>query len=53
MNKWLNDFPYKEGMDVMLFVLVAAGSLSIAAIAVSFQSFKAGRTNPADTLRIE
>jgi len=53
MNKWLNDFPYKEGMDVMLFALVAAGSLSIAAIAVSFQSFKAGRTNPADTLRIE
>ncbi len=53
MNKWLADFPYKEGIDALLFVLVAIGSLSIAAIAVSFQSFRAGRTNPADTLRTE
>jgi len=53
MNKWLSDFPYKEGINVILFILVAVGSLSIAAIAVSFQSFKAGKTNPADTLRIE
>jgi len=53
LNKWLQDFPYRSGISPILILLVALISLSVAAIAVSFQSFRAGRTNPADTLRIE
>ena len=53
INNWLKDFPYKPGINPMIFVLVAVLSLSVAALAVSFQSFRAARTNPADTLRIE
>jgi hypothetical protein len=53
INNWLQDFPYRSGINPLLIVLVALISLSVAAIAVSFQSFRAGRTNPAETLRIE
>lgn len=53
INSWLRDFPYRSGVGIGIFAIVALASLLVAAIAVSFQSFKAGRSNPAETLRIE
>ena len=53
INNWLQDFPYRINIGPAEFLLVALISLSVAAIAVSFQSYKAGRTNPVDTLRME
>jgi ABC-type antimicrobial peptide transport system permease subunit len=53
INHWLQDFPYRSGISPVVIVLVALISLSVAAIAVSFQSYRAGKTNPAETLRIE
>ncbi len=53
INNWIQDFPYRVGIKPTAFILVALGSLLVAGLAVSFQSFKAAKTNPADTLRIE
>jgi putative ABC transport system permease protein len=53
INSWLEDFPYRTDIDMLVFVLVALISLIVAALAVSYQSFRAGRTNPTDTLRKE
>ena len=53
INSWLRDFPYRSGVGPGIFVIVTLVSLLVAAIAVSFQSFRAGRSNPAETLRIE
>jgi len=52
LDKWLQDFPYRIGIKIIPFVIVAVGSVLVASLAVSFQSYKAARTNPADTLRI-
>ena len=53
LDKWLQDFPYRIGIKIAPFIIVAVGSVLVASLAVSFQSFRAARTNPADTLRIE
>lgn len=53
INNWLQDFPNRLSISPVVFLLVALISLSVAVITVSFQSYRAGRTNPADTLRME
>ncbi len=52
-DNWIQDFPYRVGIKPTPFLLVALGSILVASLAVSFQSFKAAKTNPADTLRME
>lgn len=51
IKNWLNEFVYRIPFTVWPFLLAAAGSLVIAFLTLSFQTFKAARTNPADTLR--
>lgn len=53
VNNWIQDFPYRIGIKVAPFFIVALGSIIVASLAVSFQSYRAARTNPADTLRTE
>jgi putative ABC transport system permease protein len=53
MSEWLNDFAYKTTIDVMVFVFAGAGSIIIASVTVSFESFKAARNNPVTSLRSE
>jgi putative ABC transport system permease protein len=51
MRMWLNEFVYRVPLTVWPFLIAAVGSLLIAMLTLSFQGFKAARTNPADTLR--
>jgi len=53
MRNWLQDFAYRISLSWHIFVLSAVLSLLIAQLTVSFQAFKAARTNPADCLRYE
>ncbi len=51
MRVWLNEFVYRVPLMAWPFLLASFGSLVIALLTISFQIFKAARTNPADTLR--
>lgn len=50
-GQWLETFPYRTGISVMLFVKAAAGILAISMITVGIQSLKAARTNPVNALK--
>ncbi len=53
MNIWLDDFAYKSGMGLQVFLFAGTGALIIAAITVCAHSVKASRTNPVDALKYE
>lgn len=53
MDRWLQSFPYRIDIDLILFVLAGAGVLIIAFLSVGFQTLKAARINPAITLKSE
>ncbi|MCP4727686.1 MAG: FtsX-like permease family protein, partial [bacterium] len=53
MNKWLQNFAYKNGIGISLVSFTIALVMIIALLTVSFQSFKAARSKPVDSLRYE
>jgi putative ABC transport system permease protein len=53
MNKWLQSFPYRIDINLLLFILAGLGVLIIAFLSVGFQTLKAARINPAITLKGE
>jgi putative ABC transport system permease protein len=53
MNRWMQNFAYKAGISVWIFVFAAVLSLMIALLTVSAQSIKAVVSNPVDSLRYE
>ena len=53
MRKWLQNFEYRTDLSWWIFVLSGLLTLMIALFTVSYQSFSAGRRNPADSLRYE
>jgi len=53
MNSWLNTFPYHIHINPLLFVFAGAGVVLIAFLSVGFQTLKAARSNPAQTLKYE
>ncbi|WP_170110669.1 ABC transporter permease [Flavilitoribacter nigricans] len=53
MVQWLNDFEFRVGLSPAWFVLAALISVGIAWLAVSFQSLRAARVNPVDSLKID
>lgn len=50
-GQWLETFPYRTEVSVLLFVKAAAGILAISMLTVGIQSLKAARTNPVDALK--
>ena len=50
---WLQNYPYRTGTGIWIFVLTAAVTLAIAFLTVSYQSVKAARSNPVKSLRYE
>ncbi len=53
MNKWLENFAYKTSLSWWIFALAGLLALGIALLTVSFQSWKAARRNPVESLRYE
>ncbi|MFC1724781.1 ABC transporter permease [candidate division KSB1 bacterium] len=53
MNKWIQDFAYKTDIGISIFFLAAFFSVTITLLTVGYQSIKAAKTNPVDTLRHE
>ena len=53
MNRWLQSFAYKINIGLLTFVLSALAALIIAGLTVSYQAFKAARTNPVEALKYE
>ncbi len=53
MQKWLENFAYKTELSWWIFALAGLIALGIAILTVSFQSWKAARRNPVESLRYE
>jgi len=53
MRGWLQDFHYRIGLGLPVFLLAAAISVLIAQLTVSFQAVRAARSNPVNSLRYE
>ena len=49
----LKQFAFRIELNVMVFAGIAAGSLMVALLTVSFQAFRAARINPAEALKVE
>lgn len=52
-SNWLTSFSYRISIPWSAFVYAGSFSLLIACIPISYQAFKAARTNPVDSLRDE
>ena len=53
MRKWMEDFAYKAGISIWIFVFSGLIAVLIALLTVSFQAVKAAVTNPVESLRYE
>jgi hypothetical protein len=53
LSDWLEEFPYRIGIDAVVFVIVGLAAVAVALVTVSYQSYRAARTNPAETIRAE
>jgi putative ABC transport system permease protein len=53
MDKWLQNYSYRTGIEWWVFVLSGIIAIIIALITVSFQSIKAAMMNPVKSLRSE
>ena len=53
MHKWLQDFAYRIDFSIWVFVLSGIMALMIAMLSVSFQTIKAAKVNPIESIRYE
>jgi putative ABC transport system permease protein len=53
MNKWLQNFAYRENIQWWILAIAGAVALIIAFVTISFQSIKAALANPVKSLRSE
>jgi len=53
MNRWLAGFAYRTSLDWWLFALAATASILVAMLTVSWQTWRAARNNPVESLRYE
>lgn len=53
MNNWLQGFSYRVSISTVVFVISGAMVLAVALLTVSYQTLKAARVNPVDSLRYE
>ncbi len=53
MNQWLLGFAYRIEIDLLIFIVAAMISIFIAWFTVGFESFKAAKSNPIQSLRSE
>jgi putative ABC transport system permease protein len=53
MQRWLQDFPFRDPMNPLLFVSATLLMLLISFATIAYQSIKAGLANPVNALRCE
>ncbi|MFC1564570.1 ABC transporter permease [candidate division KSB1 bacterium] len=53
MDKWLQSFAYRTGIDIRMFIFAGLLSVFLTIVTISFQTVRATRLNPVDTLRHE
>jgi len=53
INKWLQNYPYRIGVSIWIFVFAGLGVVLIALCTVSFQAIRAAVANPVKSLRTE
>ncbi len=53
MNRWLQDFDYRTNIAWWIFAIAGLATLVIALLTISWQTWKAARQNPVETLRYE
>jgi putative ABC transport system permease protein len=53
MNSWIQTFPYRTNISPFVFLFSGLMVLAVALVTVSYQTIKAARTNPVNSLRYE
>ncbi|MFC1726393.1 ABC transporter permease [candidate division KSB1 bacterium] len=53
MNKWVQDFAYRTGFGLFIFIFSGLIALFLAMATVSYQALKAANLNPVESLRRE
>jgi len=53
VHKWLENFAYKTELSWWIFVFAGVLAIGIALLTVSWQSSKAARRNPVESLKYE
>jgi len=53
MSTWVQTFPYRTPISFVVFIVAGLAVLLVALFTVSFQTMKAAKTNPVDSLRYE
>ncbi|MFC3196082.1 hypothetical protein ACFOET_00515 [Parapedobacter deserti] len=53
MNKWLQDFAYRIGIQWQMFAVAGLAAVVIALLTVSWQAIRAATASPVDSLRDE
>ncbi len=53
MTRWLQNFAFRAGIQLWIFLLAGTAAILIAQLTISFQALKAANTDPADALRFE
>jgi len=52
-SQWLGGFAYRVEINLFIFVIAGVSAIAIAWLTVGYQSIKAARANPVDSLRHE
>ncbi len=53
LNHWLQNFAYRTSLSWWIFIVAGISVLTIALLTMSWQTLRAARTNPVDSLRHE
>ncbi len=53
MKRWLQTFAYRTDIGIEIFIVTSLGAFVIALITISWQTIRAARGNPVDSLRYE
>jgi putative ABC transport system permease protein len=53
MDYWMESFPYRTSISPVIFIISGLTVLTVSLLTVSFQTIRAARVNPVDSLRYE
>ncbi len=53
LNQWLKNFAYRSSLSLWVFLIAGMGALVVALMTMSWQTLRAARANPIDSLKYE